>query len=115
MPTKQEWMNSTLLGSAGAGAAKTTYDLSMLRSAAVQAEKLTGVPEWDRFLEKVQARRNEFWAQYESWREQLEIAKNEDAVKAAQINCAIYKNCAFALDEIMALPGDLIKEHKNHA
>ena len=112
MPTRQEWLNSTRHSSVPA---RPQYDPGLLRSAAVQAEKLTGTPEWDRFLEKVQARRNEFWAQYESWRDQLEIAKDENAVKAAQINCAIYKNCAFALDEIMALPGELIKEHKNHA
>jgi hypothetical protein len=112
VPTKTEWLNAQRLSSYPA---KPQYDAGLLRSAAVQAEKLTGTPEWDRFLEKVQARRNEFWQQYESWLAQLEIAKDEVAVKAAQINCAIYKNCAFALDEIMALPGDLIKEHKNNA
>jgi hypothetical protein len=111
MPTRQEWLSSV----AAPSPQKYAVDHALLRSAAVQAEKLTGTPEWDRFLEKVQARRNEFWQQYESWLAQLEIAKNEDSVKAAQINCAIYKNCAFALDEIMALPGELIKEHKNNA
>jgi hypothetical protein len=111
MPTRSEWLNTVRSGEP----VQRRYDAGLLRSAAVQAEKLTGTPEWDRFLEKVQSRRNEFWQQYEGWLAQLEIAKNEDAVKAAQINCAIYKNCAFALDEIMALPGELIKEHKNNA
>jgi hypothetical protein len=111
MPTKQEWMDSHQMKPV----LRMPPDNALLRSAAVSAEKLTQRPEWDSFLTKVQARRDEFWKQYESWREQLEIAKNEDAVKAAQINCAIYKNCAFALDEIMALPGELIKEHKDNA
>jgi hypothetical protein len=111
MPTRQEWLDSHTMKPV----LRIPPDNALLRSAAVQAEKLTGTPEWDRFLEKVQARRNEFWQQYESWLAQLEIAKDEVAVKAAQINCAIYKNCAFALDEIMALPGELIKEHKNNA
>src|SRR5688572_21517736 len=100
MPTKREWLDSV----------NTTFnkpvslDPALLRSAAVQFEKLTQQPEWDRFLEKVQARRNEFWTQYESWRDQLEYAKNEERVKECQINCAVFKNCAMALDEIMALP-----------
>jgi hypothetical protein len=106
MPTKSEWNNHIL----GNGTVAQRYDLGLLKSAAVQQEKLTGSPEWDQFLTKVQARRDEFWKQYESWRERLEFAKTDDMVKECQINVALYKNCALALDEIMDLPGQILKE-----
>ena len=88
-----------------------TVSLSLLKSAAVQAEKLTSSPEWDRFLSQVMARRNEFQAEYESWRNILEDAIEPDKVKQAQIAVAVNKMCARLLDEIMDLPQAILKEH----
>jgi hypothetical protein len=106
MPTKSEWLDRVHTKADD----RPGYDLGLLKSAAVQQEKLTGSPEWDQFLTKVQARRDEFWKQYESWRERLEFAKTDDIVKECQINVALYKNCALALDDIMDLPSQILKE-----
>lgn len=106
-PTRKEYLSS-LRGEVSQAKEPVS---SLLKSAAVNAEKLTGSPEWDRFLEKVQARRNELWAQYQNWIERLEQAGSDEAVKQCQINAAIHKNCAFVLDEIMGLPQELIKAH----
>lgn len=86
-------------------------DAGLLKSAAVSAEKLTGTPEWDRYLSYMQAEREEFQKQYIGWREKLEYAKSQEDVKECQINCAIYKSCVQVLEKFMELPATLMKEH----
>lgn len=100
-PTKREFLNMV---APQAHPSSTPYEQSLLRSAAVQAEHLTGDPAWDSYLTKLQARSREYQAQAEQWMGQLKTALSMEQVKQAQVNLAVCEACATVLQDAIALP-----------
>lgn len=91
------------------------YEQSLLRSAAVQMEHLTGDPAWDSFLAKVQAKRLEYLAEAQTWMEALKVAVDQGQVKTAQVNVAVFESCARLCQEMMELPGEILATHRKAA
>ena len=83
-------------------------DLSLLHSARVKAQAMTGHPAWDGFLQQLQARVDEAVASREMWAERMRMAYQDSDVRMAQCNWHIHNSRVDTLNEIMELPKNVI-------
>jgi len=91
------------------------YWSTLLKSAAVSSEHLTGSQEWDRFLERVQPLLNDAKQSAAMWLERLAGALSESDVRVAQFNYQACKARIETLEEVMALPREIVKLHAEQA
>ena len=75
-------------------------DLSLLHSALVKAEAMTGHPAWDGFLQQCQARLDEAVASREMW---------DQRMRMAQANWHIQNSRVDTINELMELPRRVIE------
>ena len=84
-------------------------DLSLLHSALVKAQAMTGHPAWDGFLQQLQARLDEAMASREMWNERMRMAFQDSDLRMAQANWHIQNSRVDTLNEIMELPRRVIE------
>ena len=113
-PTKREFLQAVHPSSSFSMPA-VPYEQTLLRSAAVQMEHLTGDPAWDSFLAKIEAKRREYLSEAETWTEALKVAVDQGQVKTAQVNVAVFESCARLCKEMMELPGEILATHRKAA
>ena len=91
-------------------------DLSLLHSAAVKAEALTGHPGWDSYLQQLQGRLEQAMNERTSWDERMKRAYSETDTRLAQVNWHIWNARIDALNEVMQLPSKVLETyHHEHA
>ena len=79
-------------------------DLSLLHSAAVKAEQLTGSDGWDAFLRQLQARLEQAGQTRQMWDERMRLAFSDTDLRMAQANWHIWNSRVDTLNEVMELP-----------
>lgn len=84
-------------------------DLSLLHSAAVKAEQLTGHAAWDSYLQQIQARIENTEAELTAWDERMKRAFNEQDMRLAQINWHAAKARLDTLQEVIDLPHNVMQ------
>lgn len=84
-------------------------DLSLLHSALVKAEAMTGHPAWDGFLQQCQARLDAAMAEREMWDQRMRMAFQDSDLRMAQANWHIQNSRVDTLNEIMELPRRVIE------
>ena len=84
-------------------------DLSLLHSALVKAEAMTGHPAWDGFLQQLQGRLDEAMAEREMWSDRMRMAFQDSDLRMAQANWHIQNSRVDTLNEIMELPRRVIE------
>jgi len=84
----------------------------LLRAAAVSSEKLTGQPEWDSYLSKLQAMLEEAQVAAAGWLERCGQALEDKDVRIAQFNYQACKARVTTLQEVMLLPQAIIEAHR---
>lgn len=87
------------------------YFAAVLKAAAVSSEKLTGSPEWDRFLEKLQPLLDDAKQSAAMWLERCGGAMSDADVRMAQFNYQACKARVDTLEEVMKLPREIIQAH----
>ena len=83
-------------------------DLSLLHSALVKAEAMTGHPAWDGFLQQLQGRLEEAMASREMWGDRMRMAYQDSDVRMAQCNWHIQNSRVDTINEIMELPKNVM-------
>ena len=83
-------------------------DLTLLHSALVKAQAMTGHPAWDSFLQQLQARVDEAVASREMWAERMRMAYQDSDVRMAQCNWHIQNSRVDTINEIMELPKNVM-------
>lgn len=79
-------------------------DMSLLQSAAVKAERLTGSDEWDTLLRQLQVRLEQAEQTRTMWDERMRMAFSDTDVRMAQANWHIWNSRIDTLNEVMELP-----------
>jgi len=113
-PTRRE-VERAIRESPPSAAAETQYWKSILQSAAVSSEHLTQSPEWNAYLEKLQVLLNDAKVSAATWLERLGGAMEDKDVRVAQFNYQAAHARVKTLEEVMALPSELIQLHKGSA
>ena len=83
--------------------------LRLVASAVVSTERLTGSPEWDQFLQRVQPLLNEAEAASKEWLTRIAGAMTEQDIRIAQMNYHACQSRWTTLQEVLALPGEIVK------
>lgn len=89
------------------------FTMDLLKSAAVQSERLTGQPEWDAYLQRLQPLLDEAKAAAAGWLERLGGALKDEDVRIAQFNYHACRARVATLEEVMALPHTIIEAHRS--
>lgn len=84
---------------------------SLLKSAAVQSDKLTGSPEWDRFLERLQPLLDDAKSQKAYWLGLYGDAFDELNRGMRQAKYLEYRAIEETLERVMTLPKEIVKEY----
>ena len=84
-------------------------DLSLLQSAAVNAEKLTGHPGWDLYLQQLQGRLEQTEQAMASFDTRMKEALDERELRVAQINWQVCRARVDTLREVMELPKHVLE------
>lgn len=92
-----------------------TYWSSILKTAALSSEQLTGSQEWDKFLERLQPLLDDAKASRTMWLERLAGALSDSDVRIAQFNYQACQARVQTLEEVMTLPSEIIKLHSSTA
>ena len=79
-----------------------------LKADAVEAAKLTGNDQWDRFLSKVQALLNDAKAQYEDAQRKLPYIIEDNMTMQAKLLFAFHTGRAKAYEEVINLPKEIV-------
>lgn len=88
-------------------------DLSLLHSAAVRAERLTGDEHWDAYLRQLQARLDLATKERETWSERMKTAWGEADMRIAQVNWHLWNSRVDTLNEIMELPKNVLETYRH--
>lgn len=84
----------------------------LLKSAAVSSEKLTGSPEWDQYLQKLQPLLDEAKKECTDWLARLAAAGGDTDVRVAQFNYHYWNSRVILLQEVMLLPKAIMEAHR---
>ena len=109
MPPTREQVSEQFTRMQAQVARARAVDLSLLHSALVKAEAMTGHPAWDGFLQQCQARLDEAVASREMWNERMRMAFQDSDLRMAQANWHIQNSRVDTLNEIMELPRRVIE------
>ena len=91
------------------------YWSTLLKSAAVSSEQLTGSQEWDRFLERLQPLLDDARQHEKMWLERSGGALEDKDIRIAQFNYQACKARVETLEEVMTLPREIMKLHAEQA
>jgi hypothetical protein len=83
--------------------------LRLVTSAVVSTERLTGLPEWDQFLQRLQPLLNEATAATQEWLVRLSGAMTDQDLRIAQMNYHACQSRVTTLQEVMQLPNEILK------
>ena len=84
-------------------------DLSLLHSAGVRAELLTGHDGWDMYLRQLQGRLEQAEQSMNAYDQRMKEAVVESDLRIAQINWQVCKSRVDTLQEVMELPKQVIE------
>lgn len=85
------------------------YWQSILASASVSSERLTGSPEWDTYLMKLQHLLEDAQSSCATWLERCGGAMKDEDVRLSQFNYQACHARVETLKEVMALPKEIIQ------
>lgn len=94
--------------------------MRLVTSAAVSTERLTGSPEWDQFLQRLQPLVNEAMEASQEWLVRLAASMTDQDLRIAQMNYHACQSRLTTLQEVLALPNEILKarslaDHKRPA
>ena len=112
MPPTREQVNEQFTRMQAQVARARAVDLSLLHSALVKAQAMTGHPAWDGFLQQLQARLDDAMASREMWADRMRMAYQDSDMRMAQCNWHIQNSRVDTLNEIMELPKNVIATAK---
>lgn len=85
------------------------YDSSILRSASISSEHLTGSREWDAYLERIQPLLDEAKESAMEWLRRLGGAMTEQDIRVAQFNYQACQARVATLEEVLAIPKEIMR------
>ena len=109
MPPTREQFNTRVKELQEQVSRARAVDLSLLHSALVKAEAMTGHPAWDGFLQQCQGRLDDAVKERDGWGERMRDAFQESDMRMAQVNWHIANSRINTLNEIMELPRRVIE------
>lgn len=80
-----------------------------LKQSVVHAAKLTGQPEWDRYLGLLQTKLDEATGEYKSWLDRMKRALSSDDLRVAQIQVCCFEDRIQTLLWCMSLPKHMVE------
>jgi hypothetical protein len=112
MPTKEEYL--ALEKKKAQAVQQRNIDPQLLRAAAIQSEHLTGLPEWDQYLTKLQPLLEQAEQEADHWLKQLGVALTDEQLRKSQLEYHSWKSRAETLKTVMQLPSMIIEAHREH-
>ena len=100
--TKERWKEREIIQAA-----------TMVQQAAVSAEHLTGIPEWDKYLTTIQPLLNQANSALKVRADLMPYAVDDRAIRQLQIEHAYLKGQVEAFQKAMDMPKDIIESAKS--
>ena len=109
MPPTREQVNEQFTRMQAQVVRARAVDLSLLHSALVNSQLVTGHPGWDQFLQQCQGRLELAMKDRDAWGERMRGAYQESDMRLAQVNWHVANSRVDTLNEIMELPRRVIE------
>lgn len=109
--TEQDWKAHQ---ASKASSVPKSFNEALLKQAAVESTTLTGTPEWDRYLQRLQVKYQEAVRELQTLYEKMATPMTQEQVFLSYVAVNVITERKRVLEECMALPKEIVQHAADH-